>query len=132
MGRFTEEELARAAPGRSPEELADYNMTDGEWERKGAELKAAHAQNVHELEMLKAAGLNAINSTQYDPEVLAGARVIHNQNPAGPSVAELIERQVIPIREKYLAQFDSDAPAAPKKVGANEMAFNKLIGENDG
>lgn len=133
MGRYTDEQLSRMV-GYSPEELATMNMSDAEFERKGAALLAAHAETRHQLDMEKVAGLAAINSTQYDPEVLAGARRIHNQNPAGPTVAEIIELQVIPIREKYLEQFNSEAPApaAPTKAGANEMAFNKLIGEDDG
>ena len=132
MGRFTDEELARMAPGRSPQELADLNMTDGEWERHGAELRAALAQSTHELEMAKQAGLHEINSLRNDYEIRSGARKLHNQNPSGPSVDAIIELQILPIREKYLAQFDSTAPAAAKKVGANEEAFNRLIGERNG
>lgn len=133
MGKFTEEQLARMAPGLSPKELADLNLEDGEWERKGAELRAAHAQTAHELEMVKAEGLNAINSVQYDSEVAAEARVIHNQSPSGPSVSAIIERVIIPIREKFLATFETQTPVtAPHKAGPNEMAFNKLVGGNDG
>ena len=133
MGKFTEEQLARMAPGLSPKELADLNLEDGEWERKGAELRAAHAQTAHELEMVKAEGLNAINSVQYDSEVAAEARVIHNQSPSGPSVSAIIERVIIPIREKFLATFETQTPVtAPHKAGPNEKAFNKLVGSNNG
>lgn len=128
MGKFTPEELARMAPGRSPEELANLDMDDGEWERKGAELRAAHAQTTHEIEMIKAEGLHALNSVRFDPDLLEQARALHNANPAGPSVDELIEIHVVPIRERYLAEFDSPAPRAPRRVGEHLAAFNKLIG----
>lgn len=94
-----------------------------------AKAEADQAETRHQLEMAKSAGLHALGTVQYDPDVLADARVLHNQNPAGASVAELIERVVIPIRERFLADFDSpNAPTTPKKVGANETAFNLLIG----
>ena len=129
MGRFTDEQLARMAPGRSPQELADLDMEAGDWERKGAELLAAHAESTHRLAMAKAEGLNAINSVQFDPEILEGARVQHNRDPSGPSVDDIIERVIIPIREKYLAQFDSPAPVSQSRVGEHEAKFNKLTGE---
>jgi len=133
MGKFTDEQLASMAPGRSPSELANLNLTDGAWERRGAELLAAHAKTTHEIEMARSEGLHAINSVQYDSEVAAEARVIHNQEPSGPSVSAIIERVIIPIREKYLARFNTAAPVtAPHKAGPNEMAFNKLTGGNNG
>lgn len=96
-----------------------------------ARAEAAHAENRHQLEMAKAEGLNAIDSVRFDAEILADARRMHNQDPSGPSVDEIIEKQVIPIREKYLAWFNSSAPAAPKKVGANLAVFERLIGERN-
>lgn len=122
----------RMAPGRSPEELAALDMDDGEWERKGAALFAAQAERDHQVEMEKAAGLHDINSIRYDPEIRADARRLHNQTPSGPSPEAIIERAIIPIREAYLAKFETKAPAAPRKVGANEEAFNRLIGGNNG
>ena len=108
------------------------DMTDGEFERRGAELRAAHAQTKHELEMAKAEGLNAINTIRYDNEILAAARDIHKQDPAGPSVDAIIERVVIPIREAYLARFESNtAPVHEHRAGPNEEAFNKLLGETN-
>jgi len=62
MGKFTDEQLASMAPGRSPSELANLNLTDGEWERKGTELHATHAESTHQLAMIKAEGLNALNT----------------------------------------------------------------------
>ena len=132
MSKFTPEELARMAPGRSPEELADLNLDDGNWERKGAQLLASHAQSSHEIAMVRAEGLNAINSVQFDSEVAAEARAIHNQAPSGPSVDAIIELVVIPIREAYLARFESQTPVAAHKAGEHEAAFNKLVGGNNG
>ena len=133
MGKFTPEELARMAPGRSPAELTALDMEDGAWERHGAELLAAHSETAHKLDMVKSEGLHDIDSIRYDPDVLADARRLHNQDPAGPSVHAIIERGVIPIREVYLARFESQTPVtAPHKAGPNEMAFNKLVGGNDG
>ena len=78
--------------------------------------------------MIKAAGVHDINSIRYDPEVLAGARALHEQDPSGPTVEEIIEKSVIPIREKYLAQFESNTPVTVHRVGLNEGAFLKLLG----
>lgn len=114
------------------------DTSDGAWATYLAEgrdqltrAEAAHAETRHQLAMAKAEGLNAINTIQYDPEVLADARVIHNQHPAEPSVEAIIERVVIPIRESYLARFESTTPVARHKIGLNEEAFLKLVGETN-
>lgn len=133
MGRFTPEELARMAPGRSPDQLARMDMDPAEFERTGAKLYAAHAETTHRLDMLKAAGLNELAQVRHDPEVLAAARVLHNAAPAGPSVDALIEAVVIPIREKFVEENFSETttPSAPHKAGANEQAFDRLMEAND-
>ncbi|MEE9250170.1 MAG: hypothetical protein V3U93_03470 [Alphaproteobacteria bacterium] len=130
MGKFTDEELSRMAGGRSPEELAYLNMDDGEFERHGAELRAAHAQGVHELEMLKAAGLHEVNNLRFDPAVIEYANHIRASSPRGdkPGLDDIVEGIVAPYREKYLASFDTEAPAAVHKIGLNESAFLKLLG----
>ena len=132
MGRFTPVELARMAPGRSPEELARMDMDPAEFERMGAKLHAAHAETTHKLDMQKVAGLYGLAQIKHDPEVLAAARVLHNQAPAGPSVDDLIEAVVIPIREKYVESFSgTTTPSAPHKAGANEQAFDRIMGGGD-
>ena len=130
MGRFTPEELSRMAPGRSPEQLANLDMEDGEWERKGAELKAAHAQTSHELDMLQAEGLHEVNNLRFDPDVLALADHMRAQQPLAEKqgLDEIIEGIVAPWREKYLASFDTPAPVTVHKIGLNESAFLKLLG----
>lgn len=115
------------------------DTSDGAWAAYVAEgrdqltrAEAAGAETRHQLDLLKAAGLNALAHVRLDPEVVAAARVLHNQEPAGPSVDAIIEAVVIPIREKYVAAFDADAaPAAPHKPGANEQAFDRLMGGGD-
>ena len=130
MGRFTKEELDLMAPGHSPEELADLDMDDGEWARKGAELRAAHAQSSHELEMLKANGLHEVNNLRFDESVIALANHIRIESPRGdkPGLDDIIEGIVAPYREKYLASFETGAPVAKHRAGVNEEAFNRLIG----
>lgn len=114
------------------------DTSDGAWATYRAEgreqLAQAQAEGAevrHKLDMLKAEGLHALNSVRFDPEVLADARVQHNQDPAGPSVEAIIETHVVPIRARYLAQFDSAAAPVARKVGEHEMAFLKLIGGSD-
>ena len=130
MGRFTPEELDRMAPGHSPQELADLDMDDGEWARKGAELYAAHAQTTHELEMAKAEGLHEVNNLRFDPTVIALANHIRveSPHPDKPGLDDIIEGIVAPYREQYLASFETKPPVTPHKVGLNEEAFHKLVG----
>lgn len=130
MGRFTPEELARKAPGRSPQELADLDMTDGEWERKGAEIKAAHAQSVHDLEMAKAAGLHEVNNLRFAPEVVALANYTRGEQLPDDKqgLDEIIEDIIEPYRVEYLASFDAPTPVTIHKIGLNESAFLKLLG----
>lgn len=133
MSKFTDAELASMSIGRSPEQLADLNLSDGEWERHGAELRAAHAESTHQLDLLKSAGLHDLAQLRHDPEIVEAARVLHNQAPSGPSVNDLIEAVVIPIREKYLETFKPNAaPVAARKAGPNLSAFNKLVGGSNG
>ena len=133
MGRFTDEQLVRMAPGRSPEELAMLNLTDGEFERQYAEARESLAQSTHELEVIRNEGLHSLNSVRFDTDIRAAARVEHNKDPAGPSVDEIIEAVVVPIREAYLASYESKAPVAAPRAGPNELAFNKLVqGGSDG
>lgn len=124
MGRFTPEELARAAPGRSPEELVNYNMTDGEWAKKGAEIQAAHAEAQHNLEMAKAAGVSEIDTLRFAPEIVELAKL----NLGTQKLDDAIESIVAPVRAEFLASFDTKAPVAKHRVGLNEKAFNALIG----
>ena len=107
---------------------AAWAIYRAEGEAQLAKSEAALAESTHQLDMIRAAGIAAINSVRDDPQVLADARVLHNQDPAGPSVDAIIEMAVIPIREKYLAQFSSDAPVTVHKIGLNEAAFLKLLG----
>ena len=133
MGRFTPEQLSRMAPGHSPQELADLDMDDGEWQRKGAELHAAHAQSSHELEMLKANGVHEINNLRFDESVIALANHIRVAAPHDdkPGLDDIIENIVAPYRDQYLASFESQAPVTRHRVGLNEAAFNKLLGGGD-
>ena len=117
------------------------STSDGDWAAYLAEgrdqltrAEAAHAETRHQLDMAKSEGLHALASVEFDPEVLAGARRLHNKEPAGRSVEEIINLHIITIREKYLEQFESNAaPVTKHKVGENEAAFNKLVqGGSDG
>lgn len=110
------------------------DTSDGAWATYRAEgrdqltrAEAGAAQTAHEIAMVKAEGLNALNTVQYDPDVLAGARVLYNEAPSGPSVAAIIERVVIPIREKYLEDFNTVEPVTTHKVGEHEAAFNRIV-----
>ena len=124
MGRFTPEELDRMAPGRSPEELADLDMTDGDWARKMAESEAARVQAAHNLETAKAAGVHELNTLRFDPDVIAYAKNIQGER----NLDDVIEGIVAPHREAYLASFDTKAPVAKHRPGVNELAFNRLLG----
>jgi hypothetical protein len=111
------------------------DTSDGAWNTYLAEgrdqltrAEAAQAEVRHELAMAKAAGLAALSTVQFDPEVATAARQIHNQDPSGPSSAAIVERVIIPLREAYLARFESKAPVATHRAGPNEEAFNKLLG----
>ena len=130
MGRFTEEELARMAPGRSPEELASLDMTDGEFEKHGAELRAAHAETRHELDMLKTQGVHEINNLRFEPEVIEHAKLVQARHrDAGYKFDDIVEGIIAPAREEFLAKFGTRPPAARHRIGLNEAAFNKLLGE---
>lgn len=97
-----------------------------------AKSEAECAEARHQMEMAKAAGLSELAQVRHDPDVVAAARVLHNADPAGPSVDELIEAVMIPIREKYVAAFsDNAAPTARHVPGENEQAFNRLMGGDD-
>ena len=131
-GLYTEWELAHGKDGHSPDELRYLDMTDGEFERHGAELRAAHAQTTHELEMLKAEGLHEINNLRFAEEIIAQAKLIQSQNSeAHYKFPDIIEGIVAPHREAYLASFESKAPVAKHRIGINEAAFNTLLGETN-
>ena len=131
MGRFTEAALALMAPGRSPEELATLDMDDGEFAKRGAELRADHAATTHALAMVKAEMIHEIDNLRFDPDVIEHAKKIQAQNPgARYKLDDVIEGIVAPAREALVAKFATPRPpAAPHRVGLNEAAFKRLLGD---
>lgn len=114
MGRFTEEQLARMAPGRSPEQLAILDMDPAEFERYGAKLYAERAEGAHALAMLKAEMIHEIDNLRFDPDVIEHAKAIQASNP-GPQyrLDDIIEGIVAPAREALVAKWDTPRPPRP-------------------
>ena len=133
MGKYTEYELKHGANGHTPDQVADMNLSDVEWEKKGAEIRVMKAQVEHRLATARQSIVHDFELARFDPDLRKAAADLQASEPDGPSVDDIIDARLDPAREKALSDFDAWQPGhAPAVVhqqddSALNLMFSRLL-----